>query len=75
MDSLDEGVGDVSSDGEQLSPGPGCHKNIVQAPECPINSQSMRDGDNSSYNSSLERKISSPSIERMPSRFSFNNTA
>ena len=76
VDSLDEGVGDVSSDGEQASPSPagtGCVMNTGQDTECPRNSQSFITTDT---NDSLERKISvsSPPVERIPSRFSFNNT-
>ena len=64
IESLDEGVGDISSDGEQPdSPNfdaVTCDKND--------NPPASEQPDNT-----VNRKISSPTKERLPTRFSFDN--
>ena len=90
-DSLDEGVGDVSSDGEnQLSPAfvdkssssfvtnsSSC-ETVVSQPDASKIANKIN-CDMNSENSDVLKRLSSPRLspvkERIPSRFSFNNTA
>ena len=63
-DSLDEGVGDVSSDGEQQL-----------SPLCEKSGSSSGGEMENNINTSLSHRHSlSPVKERIPSRFSFSNT-
>jgi len=89
VDSLDEGVGDVSSDGEnQLSPGYVKRSTMAtSSSSCEtVVTNSLSQSEESKFEIDVKvnkgdhvRRLSSPRIspseERIPSRFSFNNTA
>ena len=90
-DSLDEGVGDISSDGEhQLSPGfvdklsltttsSSAETVITNHQSQMVTTVNMRCDKSDKSDQDQLHRLSSPRLspvkERMPSRFSFNNTA